>query len=510
MHAPDKIGRYRILRHVGAGAFATVWLGADDALDALVAIKVLADNWTHQPDIRERFTQEARIMRRADSPRLVRILDVDELPDGRPYLVMPYAAGGTLADRLADGPLPVEQALDVAAEIALAVAELHEIGVLHRDVKPSNVLFDTVGGRERVLVTDLGLAKSIAHASGFTVVAGTPGYMAPEQARLGGGLDVRSDVYAIGATTYHMLTGQVPPSTEGRELPGRPSKLRPGLPSAVDEMVVRALQPDPAKRWQSATALAETLRSLGEPDRAPSRRQWSRRARVATGAVAATLVGAVAGGILLIRGVQPTTVRVSDATGGLSVAVPAAWAGQLRDAGWNPATLRLPAGHAPGLVVAPDLSAWSDPRHAVPGVFVGESRALGTGRPASSLPDHAGCVRVADRTITVDGALAQVHRWTRCGGTATAYDEVLFALARRGFGVYVQIRQVDGQDRTNAILGGLRVASSPTPQAAGVDPLCYRPYSKHGSLLACNVSEVTSPLVTSMRYSASALPETLA
>jgi eukaryotic-like serine/threonine-protein kinase len=204
---PNKIGRYRVLKRIGSGAFATVWLGADDALEASVAIKVLADNWSYHSDLRMRFEQEARIMRRTDSRLLVRVLDVGELPDGRPYLVMPYAAGGTLADRLVSGPMPVLEAPLVAADIASAVAVLHEAGVLHRDLKPSNVLFEPAADRDRVLVADLGLAKALANASGFTIAAGTPGYMPPEQATPGGGLDIRADVYAIGATLYHMLTG---------------------------------------------------------------------------------------------------------------------------------------------------------------------------------------------------------------------------------------------------------------------------------------------------------------
>jgi hypothetical protein len=464
--SPEIIDRYRIVQRVGSGAFATVWLGADDTLDALVAIKVLADNWAHQPDIRARFLQEARMMRRADSPRIARILDIGELPDGRPYLVMPYAAGGTLADRLADGPLPVQQALAVGAEVATAVAELHQVGVLHRDLKPSNVLFD----RDRVLVTDLGLAKALAHASGFTMVAGTPGYMAPEQARLGNALDVRSDVYAIGAVMYHMLTGQAPPVRDGDKPPLRPSRLRPEIPSALDDLVVRAGQADPDRRWQSAADLGEALSGLRDAD-PPSLRRRSRRVQV-TAVVASTLLllGAATGGVLLLRA-RGGTVRVSDSTGGLSVAVPAAWAGQLRDAGWDPAALGLPAGHAPGLVVSPNVSAWFDPHGAMPGVFVGASRSLAGGGATPVLPQHPGCAKVADRTVTVDGAAAQVHRWVKCDGTATAFDEVLFAPAQRGFGVYVQIRQVDAQDRTDAVLGSLRIADSLAPQAAGTGHL---------------------------------------
>lgn len=460
--SPEKIGRYRIVQRVGSGAFATVWLGADDTLDALVAIKVLADNWAHHPDIRARFVQEARMMRRADSPRIVRILDIDELPDGRPYLVMPYAAGGTLADRLADGPLPVQQALAVGAEIADAVAELHRIGVLHRDLKPSNVLFDQVAGQDRVLVTDLGLAKALAQASGFTVVAGTPGYMPPEQARPGGGLDERSDVFALGAILYHMLTGQVPPVREGNGQPPRPSRLRPELPAAVDDLVVRAGQADPAGRPKSAAALAEALRAIQGSDQ-PSPRRRPRRARVVAAAAGVVLMAAAAGGFLLWRA-HNETVRVSDVTGGLSVSVPAAWAGQLRDGGWDPATLGLPAGHAPGLVVSTDLSAWSDPHRAVPGVFVGASRLLAGGATPTP-PGHPGCFKVPDRTVRVDGVAAQVHRWIHCDGTATAFDEVVFVPAQRSFGVYVQIRQVDSQDRTDAVLSGLRIEESLTSQA---------------------------------------------
>src|SRR3954469_6941095 len=133
---PAKIGRYRVERRLGSGAFATVWLAEDDVLESWVAIKVLADNWTHHPDVRARFEQEAQILRRADSERLVRVHDVGELPDGRPYQVMSYAAGGTLAERIAAGPTSVRVALRTAAAIARAATDLHDAGVLHRDLKP--------------------------------------------------------------------------------------------------------------------------------------------------------------------------------------------------------------------------------------------------------------------------------------------------------------------------------------------------------------------------------------
>ncbi|HTJ39476.1 MAG TPA: serine/threonine-protein kinase [Dactylosporangium sp.] len=453
MPVPEKIGRYRVVRRIGSGAFATVWLGADDALDAFVAIKVLADNWSYHPDLRERFEQEARIMRRTDSALLVRVLDVGELPDGRPYLVMPYAAGGTLADRLAEGPLPVREALLVATDIAGAVAVLHEAGVLHRDLKPSNVLFQPDGERDRVLVADLGLAKALANASGFTIAAGTPGYMPPEQASIGGGLDARADVYAVGATLYHMLTGGPP---KGRA-PARPSQLRPGVPSTVDDVVRRALQHDPKQRWASAEALIEALRRATVSMEHVHHRGRARRRvrRIAGGVVALAAVLAAGASAVLPRS---GWVRVRDATGAISVAVPPRWAGQLRDAGWDPAALGLPAGHEPGLVVAPDLARWTDPAGAVPGVFAGASRALLPGNPDPALPGHATCVRQPDRTVDAAGTPALVRRWTSCGA-AVSYSEVVFAVPQR-FGVYIQIKQVGAADVTDDVLAGVRLPGS--------------------------------------------------
>lgn len=476
---PRKIGRYRVTRYLGSGAFATVWLAEDDALESSVAIKVLADNWAHHADIRARFGQEARIMRRAESDRLVRVLDIGELPDGRPYLVMTYAAGGTLAERLAAGPMLIQHALRTAADIARSVAVLHEIGVLHRDLKPSNVLFDRSADGERVLVADLGLAKAIAHASGFTVAAGTPGYMAPEQARPGGGLDVRTDVYAIGALTYHMLTGSAPGTAEYDHVGSvptrpaiRPSKLRPGIPTHVDEVVLRALHRDPHRRWPSAAAFAEALDKTVDTVRSRDQvkaHRWFRRARRVL-AVAVTIVAAVlamSGSSGPAGSTAPSWVRVSDVSGNLSIAVPADWAKQLKDAGWNPARVRLPPGQAPGLLVGPDLTAWPDPASGVPGVFAGASRSLGAGQAAPVLPAHDGCTPHPVRPVAVGGLTGWVRRWAGCDGTSISFSEVLLTPAHDGYGVYVQIKQVDRIDRTDRILDGLRVKSSLAPQATG-------------------------------------------
>src|SRR4051794_23500061 len=255
---PSTVGRYRIDRVLGAGAFASVWLAQDELLDAQVAVKVLAGGLIDDLDVRSRFLEEARILRRADSERLVRVHDIGELEDGRPYFVMSYADRGTLADRMRERELPVAEALRLAIEISHGVEVINRLGVIHRDLKPSNVLFQsTTDGGERLLIADLGLAKALAHASGaFTMPVGTPGYMSPEQARFGGDLDVRADVYGLGALTYHLVTGRAP-GTAPVLVP--PSAIRPGLPPAGDEIIMRALEIDRERRWPSAEAFAAAL-----------------------------------------------------------------------------------------------------------------------------------------------------------------------------------------------------------------------------------------------------------
>jgi serine/threonine protein kinase len=246
---------------LGSGAFASVWLGNDDALAAQVAIKVLSGSLLDDLDVRNRFLEEARILRRADSERLVRVHDIGELPDGRPFFVMSYADQGSLADRMRKRPIPIGEALSLAEEIARGVEVINQLGVIHRDLKPSNVLFQsTPDGGERLLIADLGLAKALAHASGaFTLPVGTPGYMSPEQARFGGGLDVRADVYGVGALTYHLITGRAPGPAPIR-VP--PSAVLRGLPAQVDELIMKAMEIDRENRWSTAEAFADAIAGL--------------------------------------------------------------------------------------------------------------------------------------------------------------------------------------------------------------------------------------------------------
>lgn len=256
------IGRYRLDGVQGFGAFAMVWRGFDPELEIPVAVKILAENWAHHADVRERFLAEARLLRKIDSPRVIRVYDIGTHEE-RPYFVMDFIDGGTVADRVKT-PVPAEDALKLAVESARAVHVLHDAGVLHRDIKPTNLL---VGDNERVLVADLGSAKRLAEASGVTVTTGTPAYMAPEQAR-GEAVDARSDVYSLGAVTYELLSGKQPfdvsdpGSLLSRANDSRPPKLNGAGSRALDRVLASALATRPADRPASAAAFADALEQV--------------------------------------------------------------------------------------------------------------------------------------------------------------------------------------------------------------------------------------------------------
>ncbi|MET8811400.1 serine/threonine-protein kinase [Streptomyces sp. NPDC004549] len=459
MHPPERIGRHRMERVLGTGAFATVWLAHDDELDAPVAVKVLADNWAHRLDVRERFLSEAKLLRRASSSRLVQVYDIGELPDGRPYFVMEYADGGTLADLLTEGPRPVAEALGLTAQAARGAAALHEAGIVHRDIKPTNVLLHTApDGERRLLLADLGLAKSLAQASVLTLAAGSAGYQPPEQAEPGAGIDARADVYSLGAVGYELVTGTVP-GPPGRVVP--PGRLRPGLDADVERALLRALEPDRERRWPDAAAFADELERLADGGGRGGRR-WPRRVRAGYAVVAgAVALGVAAGAVALVLH-RPAAgdagpVRVRDASGRISVQVPAGWAREVRDSGWNPAAIGLPSGQEPGLVVAGDLERWPDLGAAVDGVFVGVAGGGDVAARVGALT-HAGCRDAGDRSFTGGAWRGTVHTWGHCPDGGSVTESAL----RPADGadepqVYVQVRRKSGGDATDAVLRSLRV-----------------------------------------------------
>jgi serine/threonine protein kinase len=258
------------VERLGVGGFASVWLYHDDDLQSDVAVKALADNWAQRLDIRDRFLEEARILRRADSDYVVRVYDLGEV-EGTPYFVMSYADQGTVANLIErKGRLPLDRTLSVVAQAGAGLAVLHGQGTIHRDVKPANLLLRTDGAGTRVMVADLGVAKAMMHASGLTHVVGTPAYMAPEQAT-GGGVDARADVYALAAVTYHLLTGRVAHSGTIADLaqlepPTLPSELAE-LPDGLDDVVLRGLAPERDDRWPDVSSFVRAFQSMA-PERA--------------------------------------------------------------------------------------------------------------------------------------------------------------------------------------------------------------------------------------------------
>lgn len=271
MVSMDQIGRYRVVRRLGAGTFATVWLGQDDDLDIPVAIKVLAENWVDNHDVRTRFVAEARHMRRIRDPRVVRVYDIGETDDGRPYFVMDYCDAGSMSD-LRTNPIAPAAALRLCADACLALEAIHRANVIHRDVTPGNLLLDRdADGAVSVHLADLGVAKSMLEDQGQTMTAGTPSFMAPEQAS-GAPMDARADVYAMACVVYAVLTGRppFPVRTLGELLARTPDVTPPplanvlGAPPMLDDVLAAALSMNPNRRPQTAAEMAHLLDQIVE------------------------------------------------------------------------------------------------------------------------------------------------------------------------------------------------------------------------------------------------------
>jgi serine/threonine protein kinase len=266
---PARLGRYAVRRRIGSGGFATVWLAYDEQLDSPVAIKVLAENWTEDAHVRQRFLEEGRYLRKVESPHVVTVYDAGSLDDDRPYLVMSYADQGTLADRLEGDGLTVTQACEVVRQIAEGLHALHQRGVLHRDIKPANVLFRTVdpehdGTLVRAMVGDLGLGKALDVSSRLTMIAGTPSYVAPEQAQ-GEHLDARADQFSLAALAFLLLSGRPPYAHSSLSVAANPppppplaTDDRPFAPQ-VEAVVRRGLAPVREERYPDVLAFAGAL-----------------------------------------------------------------------------------------------------------------------------------------------------------------------------------------------------------------------------------------------------------
>ena len=262
------IGRYQVKAELGKGGMAVVYLATDPRFGRDVAIKVLPRTFQDQSDARARFQREARVIAALEHPAIVPVYDFGE-EDGQPYLVMRHMSGGSLADLLTYGRLNMSDAARITERIAGALDEAHGRGIIHRDLKPGNILFDSHGDS---FLTDFGIVKLYegdANQQSMTgsVVLGTPAYMSPEQA-LGKPIDGRSDVYALGAVLYEMLTGLPPykgPTSVSvamkhvLEPVPNPREYRPDLAASIVDVVEHGMAKEPDARFQSAGELATAL-----------------------------------------------------------------------------------------------------------------------------------------------------------------------------------------------------------------------------------------------------------
>jgi serine/threonine-protein kinase len=258
-------GRYRIMRKLGSGGMADVYLAEDEELGRRVAIKILNDKHANDEQFVERFRREAKNAAGLSHPNIVSIYDRGEA-EGTYYIAMEYLDGRSLKEIvIARGPLPIADAIEATRQVLTALRFAHRKGVVHRDIKPHNVMADADG---RLKVTDFGIARAgVSQMTEAGSIIGTAQYLSPEQAR-GAAVDQRSDLYSIGVVLYEMLTGQVPFTGESpveiamkhlSDTPRPPSLLRPEIPPDLDMVVLRALAKNPEDRFQTAEEMDAEL-----------------------------------------------------------------------------------------------------------------------------------------------------------------------------------------------------------------------------------------------------------
>jgi serine/threonine protein kinase len=263
----DNIGPYRILEELGQGSMATVFKAYHAAQDRYIALKVLHPAFKEDPNFLERFEREARLVSRLEHPNIVPFYDSAEY-EGYPYLVMKFIEGETLKARLKNGLLKDTDILTIARSVGAALTYAHKKGILHRDVKPSNVLLSTDG---EVYLADFGLARLVATSDSTLsaeLLIGTPQYISPEQASGVKDLDARTDVYSFGIMLYQMTVGRVPFDAEipyaivldhiYKPLP-LPREIKPSLSKKMETVLVKALAKERDERYPDADSLARAF-----------------------------------------------------------------------------------------------------------------------------------------------------------------------------------------------------------------------------------------------------------
>jgi len=262
----ETVGPYQILAQLGQGGMATVYKAYHAALDRYVALKVLHPAFTDDATFMSRFQREARVVARLDHPNIVPIYDFAEY-EGRPYLVMKFIEGETLKALLARGRLSFRQMLPIVEAVGAALAYAHQQNVIHRDVKPSNILISTDG---KIYLTDFGLARMVQSSTSLTAdqLVGTPQYISPEQAMSKPDLDARSDIYSFGVVVYEMVVGRVPFDADTpfsvvhdhiyTPLP-LPRQVSPNVPEAMEAVLLKALAKNPNDRYADVTSFVQAF-----------------------------------------------------------------------------------------------------------------------------------------------------------------------------------------------------------------------------------------------------------
>ena len=276
------LGGYTIERLLGSGGMGAVYLARHPSIERSDALKVISAELSANPVLRERFRREAEIAATLDHPNIVRVYTRGETADGHLWIAMQYVEGTTAAAMRRAGPIPPDRLLGILSQVADALDYAHARHVLHRDVKPSNILLSGTGddAGKRSLLADFGIARALDDAAIRLTLDGsivaTVAYASPE-ALEGGPVDHRSDLYSLGCTLYQMLTGRTPFAAAGQatraqrvahlwQPPPRPTALLPELPAGVDAVIATAMAKDPARRYQSARELvAAAAAALGQP-----------------------------------------------------------------------------------------------------------------------------------------------------------------------------------------------------------------------------------------------------